>query len=678
MAMDKEILLQRIQAQYLTRQEVLYKLPLNISISTFWPELVERRKLNSTVLPLHGCDGKPLWYVLTDKMVAASEKLCTLALEQASPIDPYRASLTRAMTEELFFTSFVEGARIELNEAMDFLERGNDPESVQEQLIHNNHTAWVDMLRSLYYPLDERMVKMLAYRLTDELDGHATDYRQTDEHVIAAMGNETYSVPAASSLPTLMQEYYAFMASTEVHPLIKAAVGQAFLLITRPFPDGNERLSRMISYTVLLRSGYDFFRDISISSMIAKESFRYYKAMQDIIRSENEGDLTYFIEYYLDLLARSIDAKAEQDHRRQQEALKREREAATQPFRRTVSHSSMNPDAREPVEAIACTEAISASTIECDDSDEAEGSDKPPGVLYTCEEYLNFLHDMQYNRLTNTNAERIERVFTLLQRYAQDGPYSFTRHDWELATGITTGKSKDDIALMVRMKLVLRGEYNSKTATRRYFLPLKEHEAYIRQNTNLVMNAIVNAIQTLKTSEHLRERQMAIGLLDMLHCHKTSFTFAEWIARNPAPNKDVAFGILRVAINHGFITLDNGVYTFAQILPKGPQCTKLPDKQRDVLLQLMDEYPSSKFTIKCASQALRVKPCTLAYYLDNFVQRGLLQVEKTAGNINVYEFAREAHGIFEAVREDAEGAQFRHKTKVPNTCSPLEENAEAG
>lgn len=37
MAMDKEMLLQRLQSQYLTRQEVLFKLPLNISISTFWP-----------------------------------------------------------------------------------------------------------------------------------------------------------------------------------------------------------------------------------------------------------------------------------------------------------------------------------------------------------------------------------------------------------------------------------------------------------------------------------------------------------------------------------------------------------------------------------------------------------------------------------------------------------------
>lgn len=101
----------------------------------------------------------------------------------------------------------------------------------------------------LYFPLDERCVRLLAYRLTEEMDGQAQDYRQTGSLPIEAMGKEAYEVPPASALPGLMQEYYDFLANTEVHPLIKAAVGQAYILLTRPFPEGNERLARMISYS---------------------------------------------------------------------------------------------------------------------------------------------------------------------------------------------------------------------------------------------------------------------------------------------------------------------------------------------------------------------------------------------------------------------------------------------
>ena len=402
MAMDKEMLLQRLQSQYLTRQEVLFKLPLNISISTFWPELVERRKMNSVVLPLHRADGKPMWYVLTDKMIAASERLCALALDCDVAIDPYKTAMTGAMTEEIFFTSFVEGAQITLQEAMEFLERGTEPENVQEQMIQNNRQAWTDMIRMLYYPLDERYVRMLAYRLTDEMEGQATDYRQADTHPIAAMGKEAYDVPPAAAIPGLMQEYYDFLASTEIHPLIKAAVGQAYLLVARPFPEGNERLSRMISYAVLLRSGYDFLRDISISGVIARESYRYFKSMQDIIRSENGGDLTYFIEYYLDLLARSIDAKAEQDQRRREEALLLERQAAKQPLARQPSTQAEIPvsppappaePAAVPVFRPEDSVEISFSIEELDEpvtaaeaEPESEATESPPPLFDTAEE----------------------------------------------------------------------------------------------------------------------------------------------------------------------------------------------------------------------------------------------------------------------------------------------------
>ena len=334
MAMDREKLFAFFQAHYLSRQEVLFKLPLNVSIDSFWPELLNRRKAKATVLPLKNAAGMPYWYVLTDRMVAASERLCEEALAQDMAFDPYRAAMTSAMTEEMFFTSFVEGAQIPLQEAMDFLQRGTEPESIHEQMIWNNRHAWAEMIGTLYRPLDEGFVRSMAFMLTEEMDNCAEDYRQTDQHPIAAMNNESYEVPPAYSLPDRMNEYYDFLQKPDVHPLIKAAVAQAYLLVTRPFPEGNERLSRMMSAAVLLRCGYDFFRDISISAVIAKESYRYYKCMCEIIRSENGGDLTYFLEYYLELLVRALDAWKARLQRREQESLERERELARHPLER--------------------------------------------------------------------------------------------------------------------------------------------------------------------------------------------------------------------------------------------------------------------------------------------------------------------------------------------------------
>ena len=107
MALEKERLMAYFQEHYLSRQEVLYKLPLSLSIDAFWPELLNRRKATAAVLPLYNAAGMPYWYVQTQRMVHASEQLCEAAMAQADGFDPYRAQMTSAMTEEMFFTSFV-------------------------------------------------------------------------------------------------------------------------------------------------------------------------------------------------------------------------------------------------------------------------------------------------------------------------------------------------------------------------------------------------------------------------------------------------------------------------------------------------------------------------------------------------------------------------------------------
>ena len=83
--------------------------------------------------------------------------------------------------------------------------------------IWNNRHAWSGMIGSLYRPLDEGFVKSLAFMLTEEMDNCAEDYRQTDQHPIAAMNSEPYEVPSAYSLPNRMTEYYAFLQAGNVY-----------------------------------------------------------------------------------------------------------------------------------------------------------------------------------------------------------------------------------------------------------------------------------------------------------------------------------------------------------------------------------------------------------------------------------------------------------------------------
>ena len=449
MAMDKEKLLAYFQDHYLSRQEVLFKLPLNYSIDSFWPELLQRRKAQATVLPLYNAMGMPYWYVLTQKMISASERLCEEAINQEKIFDPYRAEMTSAMTEEMFFTSFVEGAQIPLQAAMDFLQRGTEPESIQEQMIWNNRHAWSEMISAIYRPLDEPFVKSLAFMLTEEMDGCASDYRQIDNHIIAAMNEEPYDIPPAYCIPERMSQYFDFLRFGDVHPLIKASAAQAYLLVMRPFPEGNERLSRMISSAVLLRSGYDFFRDISISSVIAKESYRYYKSMCEIIRTENGGDMTYFIEYYLELLVRAIEQRHERLLRREQEALARDRERAVIPL------------GMESPEVIP----VSVNTNEGSPEEESSQASCAPtrksihlvkeGVLIdplSEEEYLKKIDEFRQSRYPG-NRPLPDRVRKMIEK----GLYTFSVAQWADANEMDRKSADVDCRKLYDKGLVQRG-----------------------------------------------------------------------------------------------------------------------------------------------------------------------------------------------------------------------------
>jgi Fic family protein len=84
-----------------------------------------------------------------------------------------------------------------------------------------------------------------------------------------------------------------------------------YFVAVQPFADGNGRLGRLLSYLILMDAGYDFFGRVAFSSLLLKEKSRYYKAIRTSISPENGGDFTYFAEYYIGMLARSLDGVSE-------------------------------------------------------------------------------------------------------------------------------------------------------------------------------------------------------------------------------------------------------------------------------------------------------------------------------------------------------------------------------
>ena len=330
--MDRERLFRYLEDRYASKREMISRIPLGIQPDALWQELLNRRRAKSTVLPLTNAKGVPFWYVTTDRMAAASEKIIEALYEETREIDPYTAAVPVSQLEEVFYTGYVEGMQMTLREAMEFLASDKPPRDIEEQLVCNNRAASSYAGGSLFQPVDASLLSELAGILTEGMDS-GSGYRDTDSVEFSPSPREYFVYPPPSVIPARVDELTGFLADPSTHPLIKAGVAQIWVMTVRPFKEGNDRLGRLLSSMILLRAEYAFFADVSISSVIARKSYAYYDAIANVLREDGGGDLTYFLDHYLEVLSRAIDERKLLTARKNEQVMAAERKMATEPLK---------------------------------------------------------------------------------------------------------------------------------------------------------------------------------------------------------------------------------------------------------------------------------------------------------------------------------------------------------
>lgn len=346
--MDKERLFRFLDQKYLSRCELANKLPLGMDPDEVWKTVLDGRLAKAIRLPLKNVHGNHYWYVLTSRMITASEVIVEELMEHSA--EQENCTVSVSTIEEIFFTSYMEGSQISIQDAMMFLQNGREAQAIEELMLLNNRQASSFAVQNMFHTIDEDYLHTLAYILTNGLDNGGGDFRLTDSIEIPSMRGEAYEVPCNSAIAGLTAEFTQFLADPKVHPLIKSAVSQAWVLTVRPFPEGNERLARLLSSVILIRAGYSFFSNVSLSALIARNGYSYFNAIANILRTENAADLTYFVEYYLTLLSSAVTELRTRRIQKEQEVYEAEKQMAETPLSpldRTVARNAAEISAEE-------------------------------------------------------------------------------------------------------------------------------------------------------------------------------------------------------------------------------------------------------------------------------------------------------------------------------------------
>ncbi|MFZ4574733.1 MAG: Fic family protein [Phycisphaerales bacterium] len=286
----------------------------------------------------------------------------------------------KTLMEEAAESSIIEGASKTRAQAVELLRQGRSPADRGERMIVNNYLAMDLIKRRLREPLTPGLLLELQETLTAGTlsnPGAVGRFRLPEERVdvVDVRTDEVIFVPPpAAELPARLDALCRFANAPHqnaefIHPIVKASILHFMVGYEHPFVDGNGRTARAIFYWYALRSGYTLFEFLAISEIIRKGFARYPAAYLDT--ETDEGDLTYFVLYKLDVIAQSLDTLAERirhesDKITRSEALLRLASDLNLRQRLLLEHALRKPGTRYTVKSHMHSNGISQNAARSD------------------------------------------------------------------------------------------------------------------------------------------------------------------------------------------------------------------------------------------------------------------------------------------------------------------------
>lgn len=296
--------------------------PDGLTHEEWWLRLKLARSGSQRSLPLADAEGRRFSFTLPDKVLALLhfiDQRCSgeVAMEQVVTAGDHarRRHLVDSLMEEAIRSSQLEGATTSRRVAKELLQSGRDPASRSERMIINNYRAMMFM-RDIGDTLTPGVVLELHRIVTegtlDDPEAAGRLQRPGEERVAVFDrddGRVLHVPPPAEQLPARLERLCAFANDRTdgrafIHPVIRAIALHFWLGYDHPFEDGNGRTARALFYWAMRNEAYRLVEYLSISRILRQAPAQYARAY--LLSETDDGDLTYFLLYQLEVIERAV------------------------------------------------------------------------------------------------------------------------------------------------------------------------------------------------------------------------------------------------------------------------------------------------------------------------------------------------------------------------------------
>ncbi len=372
---------------YIPWDKLRYKEPPpGLTSEQWWLGVRMSRQAFQRALPIVDGNGKPFAYALTDDILRKVEWINRDASGYIGISEQVTNSATRdryivsSLIEEAITSSQLEGAATTRQVAKEMIRTGRKPRTRDEQMILNNYRGMQRIREVQDEPLTAKLIldvhRILTEGTLDNLDA-AGRFQRPDEVRVKVYSTENdilHTPPPAEQIEDSIQRICDFanqkLDNSYIPPVLRAVVIHFALAYLHPFEDGNGRTSRAIFYWSMLNQGYWLAEFISISRIIKGAPAKYARSF--LYSEQDDGDLTYFITYQMDVMSRAIRDLHEYLKRKMDELKDLQRSLATMPGEfnhrqlALIEHAIKNPIAHYSAISHATSHNVARETARQD------------------------------------------------------------------------------------------------------------------------------------------------------------------------------------------------------------------------------------------------------------------------------------------------------------------------
>lgn len=312
----KELIEKFSTENYLSKEEIGYRLPNDLALEEFWQETVKFRKQKSETLLFSDQAGQKFWYLLTpvlQKEIYEIDSSGKDSLYRVVKKEIENELIKDSLIEEALYSSVIEGAFSTMKRLRELVAEERKPVDINDQMVLNNYNAMQFILQEKHKELSVDFILKLHKIVTEktlfEDEAYAGRFRDDMVYVKDKRRDIViYTPPPAEQIEPAMKQLIEWVNEKNdanfIHPLIKASFIHFYFVYIHPFFDGNGRTARALFYYFMIKNGYEFFKYFSISVVVQKTKIQYYKAIKDA--EDCNADITYFLLYMASTISESI------------------------------------------------------------------------------------------------------------------------------------------------------------------------------------------------------------------------------------------------------------------------------------------------------------------------------------------------------------------------------------